>query len=198
MIRTARLDLLPATPALARADLAGREALAAALGVEVPGTWPPDLFDAPAIEYALKRLEADPRQAGWWYYYVVLRAEAVLVGIVGYKGPPVDGTVEIGYGVLAEHQRCGYATEASAALVARAFERPDVDRVVAETLPELAPSIGVMERLGFAFVGEGSEPGVIRYALERGRSAAALPPYGAARADRRRSTSNGPSGGART
>lgn len=37
----------------------------------------------------------------------------------------------------------------------------------AETLPALAPSIGVLEKLGFVFAGEGSEPGVIRYALER-------------------------------
>jgi RimJ/RimL family protein N-acetyltransferase len=39
---------------------------------------------------------------------------------------------------------------------------------IAQTLPELAPSIGVLEKCGFRFAGEGGEPGVIRY--ERGRA----------------------------
>jgi [ribosomal protein S5]-alanine N-acetyltransferase len=167
MIRAERLDLVPATPALVRADLAGREALAEALGAEVPESWPPELFDEPALRYTLEKLEAGPEQAGWWLYYVVLREGPVLVGVAGYKGPPAAGAVEIGYSVVPERRRRGYAAEASAALVARAFERADVERVIAETLPELVPSIGVLERLGFRFVGEGSEPGVIRYALER-------------------------------
>jgi RimJ/RimL family protein N-acetyltransferase len=169
MIRTARLDLIPATPELARADLAGREALGEALGVPVPESWPPELFDEPALRYTLGKLEGRPEAAGWWSYYVVRREEPLLVGVVGYKGPPAAGAVEIGYSVVPEHRRRGYATEASAALVARAFARADVERVLAETLPELSPSIGVMGKLGFVFVGEGSEPGVIRYALERTR-----------------------------
>ena len=167
MFSTARLDLLPATPAFVRADLAGRDALADALGVAVPEGGPPELFDEPALRFTLDRLEAGPEQAGWWLYYVLLREGSMLVGVAGYKGPPAEGAVEIGYSVLPEHQRKGYAAEAAAALVARAFERADVRRVIAETLPELAPSIGVLEKLGFALVGEGSEPGVICYALER-------------------------------
>jgi hypothetical protein len=38
MLCTDRLDLIPATPALSRADLAGREALAETLGAGVPGS----------------------------------------------------------------------------------------------------------------------------------------------------------------
>ena len=169
MIRTARLDLVPATPALVRADLAGRAALSEALGVAVPEGWPPELFDEPALRYTLAKLEAGPEQAGWWLHYVVLRDEGVLVGVTGYKGPPAGGAVEIGYSVLPAHRRRGYAAEAAAALVARALERPDVEVVLAETLPALTPSIGVLEKLGFVLVGEGSGPGVIRYALSRPR-----------------------------
>jgi len=42
-----------------------------------------------------------------------------------------------------------------------------VQRVIAETLPELTPSIGVLRKCGFRPVGEGSEPGVIRFELTR-------------------------------
>lgn len=44
-----------------------------------------------------------------------------------------------------------------------------VDVVVAETLPDLVPSIGVLDKLGFTFVGGGSEAGVVRYQLLRSR-----------------------------
>ena len=39
--------------------------------------------------------------------------------------------------------------------------------MIAETLPGLMPSIGVLRKCGFRFIGDGSEPGVIRYELTR-------------------------------
>jgi RimJ/RimL family protein N-acetyltransferase len=92
-----------------------------------------------------------------------------LIGSAGYKGPPgKDGTVEVGYGIVSDHQRRGYASEAVRGLVKRAFELPGVRRVIAETYPELVPSIGVLRRCGFELTGDGSEPGVIRFELTRG------------------------------
>ena len=170
MMKTVRLDLIPATAAHLRADLAGHEALAAALGVTVPEGWPPEFLDEPSVQYTLHQLELGSAHADWWTHYIVLRDEQVLVGVVGYKGPPRQGIVEVGYSVMPSYRRRGIATEAAQALVARAFEHPEVTQVVAETLPELTPSIGVLEKLGFTFAGEGSEPGVLRYQLVRPRS----------------------------
>jgi RimJ/RimL family protein N-acetyltransferase len=168
-ILTQRLELVPATEATTRAALAGSEALANALGAMVPPTWPPEYMDAPALEYTLARLSEGPEQSGWWLHFVVLRSEVerTLVGSAGYKGPPSQGRVEIGYGIVSSHRRRGYATEAARALIARAFETPGVTCVLAETLPELTPSIGVLEKCGFRLVGEGSEPSVIRFELAR-------------------------------
>jgi uncharacterized damage-inducible protein DinB len=91
-----------------------------------------------------------------------------VAGIVGFKGRPnAEGTVEIGYSVLAEYQRQGIASEAAAGLVEQAFRAGDVRRVIAETLPALTGSIRVLERNGFRLIGEGSEPGVIRFELTR-------------------------------
>lgn len=170
-LRTPRLRLQVATPALARADLAGPEELAEALGVAVPGEWPPELFDRPAIEYSLARLE-EGGPAEWTYYYMIREdlgaAGPVVAGIIGYKGPPAaDGSVEVGYSVLPGHRRLGLATEGVAALVDRAFEDPAVNRVLAETLPALLPSIGVLEKGGFRLIGPGSEAGVVRFELGR-------------------------------
>jgi ribosomal-protein-alanine N-acetyltransferase len=75
--------------------------------------------------------------------------------------------VEVGYGIVRDQHRHGYASEAAGGLLARAFASPDVTRVTAETYPELVGSIGVLRRCGFRFIGEGSEPGVIRYEITR-------------------------------
>jgi RimJ/RimL family protein N-acetyltransferase len=167
-LATRRLTLIGTTPLHMHADLEGREALARSLGVAVPHDWPPDLYDHDAIRYSLAMLE-DPANDGWAFFYVVANMPApTLVGLAGYKGhPTADGTVEIGYGILPAYQRRGFASEATAELVANAFRHPEVRRVIAETLPDLDGSKGVLRRCGFAFVGDGSEPGVIRYALER-------------------------------
>ena len=171
MIRTERLELVPAGEELLVAALESPAALAARLAAHVPPTWPPEYLDAPALEYTRDRLREHPRESTWWMYFVLLPrddGERVLVGSAGYKGPPAaDGTVEVGYGIVSDHQRRGYASETVHGLVRRAFGDHRVRRVIAETLPELTPSIGVLRKCGFELVGEGSEPGVIRFELRR-------------------------------
>lgn len=174
VIATPRLELIAATPTLLRAELEGRRVLETALGASVPAEWPPALFDRSAMEYTLERLEADDDQSGWWLWYIVRHVAdgtaRTAVGICGYKGAPDEsGSVEVGYSILDAYQGQGYATEAVAGLLARAFEEPEVRRVVAETLPELARSIGVLRRLGFEEAGSGSEAGAVRYELPRER-----------------------------
>jgi RimJ/RimL family protein N-acetyltransferase len=171
VIVTERLELVPATPALVRAALAGPGDLGAGLRASVPPTWPPEYLDPQSLEYTLDRLAEGPANVGWWLYFVVLKGEAgprTLIGSGGYKGPPsTDGTVEVGYGIVSDHRRHGYASEVTRGLLARAFAVPAVQRAIAETLPELTPSIGVLKTCGFRLIGEGSEPGVIRFELTR-------------------------------
>jgi [ribosomal protein S5]-alanine N-acetyltransferase len=171
VIVTARLELVPATAEQTQAALEGRATLAAALGARVPPTWPPEFLDSPALDFTLRRLREGPEQAGWWLHFVVLARgtpERLLIGSAGYKGPPSPaGVVEIGYGIVRDQQRRGYATEAVRGLLDRAFAEPEIQTVIAETLPELTPSIGVLGKCGFHLIGEGSEPGVIRFELTR-------------------------------
>jgi RimJ/RimL family protein N-acetyltransferase len=178
-IVTERLELVPATTESTRAALAGTGELTTSLGASVPTTWPPTFLDEPSLKYTLERLAEGPEQTGWWLHFIVLKGSAggrTLIGSGGYKGPPsADGTVEIGYGIVSDHQRRGYASDATRGLVARAFAVPRVRRVIAETLPELQPSIGVLEKCGFRLLGEGSEPGVIRFELTRPPAAISSP-----------------------
>ncbi|MFO0874278.1 MAG: GNAT family protein [Phycisphaerales bacterium] len=170
-IVTPRLELVSATVGALAAALDGPEPLAAHLGAQVLPTWPPEFLDPPALRYVMDRVRERPGDLEWWMYFMVLRDEPggrVLVGSAGYKGPPTDdGTVEVGYGVVADRRRRGLASEAVGGLLDRAFAEPKVRRVIAETMPELVGSIGVLRRCGFRFIGDGSEPGVIRFELMR-------------------------------
>ena len=170
-ITTPRLELVPATLDLVQAELRAPEELGWRLTPTFP-SWPPEFYDKAAALYTLARLGEGSEQAGWWLHYIVLRStpslRRTLVGSCGFKGPPTaDGTVEIGYSVLQDFRRQGYATEAAQGLISRAFAHPGVALVIAETLPDLFTSLGVLRKIGFGYVGEGSEPAVVRYAVRR-------------------------------
>jgi ribosomal-protein-alanine N-acetyltransferase len=170
-IVTQRLELVPATRDMILAALESNDALGVALSASVPATWPPEYLDSASLEFILHRLSDNSGPIGWWLYFVVLPGDhtgRTLIGSAGYKGPVSDdGTVEVGYGIVRDQHRRGYASEAVRGLLANAFAVPDVRRVIAETYPELAGSLGVLRRCGFRFIGDGSEPGVIRFELTR-------------------------------
>jgi RimJ/RimL family protein N-acetyltransferase len=65
------------------------------------------------------------------------------------------------------HQRRGYASEYVKALVEWAFAHPEIERVVAHTLPELAPSIRVLEKNEFALSSATLEEGAIMFERNR-------------------------------
>ncbi len=167
-LESARLYLVPATLELARADLSGDAALAAALGVSVPESWPPEHHSRPAVDAALYQL-GDRAEHGWSHWYLVGRGpEEGLIGVCGFKGrPDSGGSVEIAYSIVEPLRRIGYATEAVDRLVAWAFTHDRVAQVTAETLPHLRQSIRVLEKNGFRPEGRGSEYGVVKYVLRR-------------------------------
>ena len=169
-IESRRLHLIPATLALIDADLAGHRLLSESLGAEVPENWPPPHYSHAALEYARAQFGAAMDQ-GWSTWYLLSRAQPQqLLGVCGFKGrPDRQGSVEISYAILDQHQGQGLATEAVARLVEWAFAHPGVVEVTAETLPHLRQSIRVLEKAGFQRAGAGSEYGVIRFALKRPR-----------------------------
>ena len=73
--------------------------------------------------------------------------------------------MKLSYCIVGAQQGKGYATEAVKALLDWVGRDRRTRRVVGETSPGQAASIAVMEKCGMAFVGEGSEPGTIRYGL---------------------------------
>jgi [ribosomal protein S5]-alanine N-acetyltransferase len=165
---TPRLELVAATAALAKADCEGNAPLARALGVQVPASWPLEAYDAQVRAFFAATLGHRPWQSGWWGWFWIRREGRLLVGSGGFKGPPsAGGGVELGYAVLPEHQKQGYASEAAAALVAWALAQPGVHHVAAEAHPHNAASRRVLEKCGLRYLREGDEPGTLRYLRAR-------------------------------
>ena len=165
-IKTARMTLVPATAALARAEIGDRPAFAALLNSGVPAAWPPETL-ADALAFFLQQLEADPERAGWLTWYGVADGAGggppVLVASGGFFGPPQEGVVEIGYAVLPEFQRKGYGAEVAGALTEWALAQAGMRRVVANVVADNAPSVRLLHRLGFLEMGASDEPGHIRF-----------------------------------
>src|SRR4051812_14202804 len=115
---TTRLRLVPRT---AEDALAQVEQMPADLRAEVSPVW-------------LTRVQSGNADVWTLGFSMVDRATGRVIGSCGFKDPPdADGMVEIAYGVAAELQNQGFATEAAQALVEFAFGTGRVRVVRAHT-----------------------------------------------------------------
>ena len=100
-----------------------------------------------------------PEQWQWYAIWIIERPDQLRVGDPCFKGLQPDGSAEIGYGILAEYQGRGYASEAVDAAVEWALSQPGITRVEAETDPDNCASQRVLEKCGFKPSGETGEEG---------------------------------------
>jgi ribosomal-protein-alanine N-acetyltransferase len=148
------------------AALAGDDVLARALRVEVVPGW---VTFTKALQPTRDALAAPGADACWGVRFFVTEDPPELVGWGGFKGPPRDGVVELGYEIAEARQSRGLATAATLAMVAEAFGDGGVATVIAHTIPERNASNRVLEKAGFRFDGEAREDGetVWRFRLDR-------------------------------
>jgi RimJ/RimL family protein N-acetyltransferase len=170
-IITQRLTMIAATLEHIITELESPAQLSPLLDAEVSSAWPPGEYDRDAMEFFRARFEEGGKEVeGWYGWYAVRAADGqsprALIGAGGYLGPPSpEGMVEIGYSVLPEWRRMGYATEIAEALVAHASSLAYVTNIIAHTAESNAASIGVLKRCGFEAAGTGAEAGTLRFEL---------------------------------
>lgn len=173
LLESSRLMLVASTAEHVRTELEAPEKLCLMLDATVSPAWPSGEYDRVAMEFFLARFEEGGESVEGWYGWYALGpgnggASRALVGAGGYFGPPgEDGTVEIGYSVLPEWQRQGYASEIVRTLVAHAFTFPTVTRVIAHTSAENVASIKVLSAAGFHSAGPGEDAGTLRFESAR-------------------------------
>lgn len=83
------------------------------------------------------------------FFLAVRRDDGLVIGEIGFVGPPKSGAVTIGYAIVPSARRRGYATEAIAAVSSWALAQPGVREMRAQTLPDNEPSIRALLRAGF-------------------------------------------------
>jgi RimJ/RimL family protein N-acetyltransferase len=160
-----RLRLVAIAPEMLAAEHAcDAPELTRLLRAHLTHEWPPAEWEPHVYTMIAKQYEEWPESFGW-HRYVLLTdglGRRTLVGAVG-GFPKPNGDVEIGYSTLPAYQRKGYGTAFAGKLVDWLLTREAVQSVSAQTYPRLAESIKVMERCGMTFVGEGDDPGTVRY-----------------------------------
>jgi len=93
-------------------------------------------------------LPADDEALRFGHRLVVERDTGTVAGGIGFFGPPQDGEIEIGYGIVPSRRRRGYATEAVLAMVADIFQVTGVQIVIANVDLDNPASIRVLEKSG--------------------------------------------------
>lgn len=166
-ISTARLELVAITPESLKSELAADGRLAEILQCRVTREWPHADWEPHVFELLLNLFVEHPEDIGW-HRYIVLRSDEdggpVLIGSTGaFRWAADRSSAEVGYAIAPEFRLRGYALEAVAALIAWIEATRAVDHLVAHTYPDLAGSIRILERCGFAIDGSGAEVRTIRY-----------------------------------
>jgi [ribosomal protein S5]-alanine N-acetyltransferase len=148
-LATTRLLLIPAGPEFVQAVIDRDHARAGGLyQLTVPATWPGNPGAVDGLPHHLEALRADPRELLWRIRLVVLKDDRVAIGSINLKGPPRDGRVEIGWGLMPSVRRRGLAREASAAVIDWLKAQPAVTRIIATIDDENAASVGIAMHLG--------------------------------------------------
>jgi ribosomal-protein-alanine N-acetyltransferase len=138
-------------PAAAAAALPDDRAVASRLiGATLPQDWPQvDLLDVLPMQAA-----ATPENEAFGVWLMIERDTNTVVGDIGFMGPPDDGSVEIGFSVIPDRRRRGYASDAAERLVVWAFRQPGISVVVARSEPDNIASARTLAAAGFARVDE--------------------------------------------
>lgn len=119
----------------------------------------PPVFVAPdwigTWRYRSDQVREDPGSAAWITGAVWDAESGQVVGKAGFHGPPdARGMVEVGYAVVPELRRRGYARAALEALLARAAAEPAVTVVRASIRPDNLASLALVAQYGFVEVGD--------------------------------------------
>ncbi|MEE8276595.1 MAG: GNAT family N-acetyltransferase [Alphaproteobacteria bacterium] len=162
-IETRRLKMRPVDAALARALHEDRAGAARLGGAILHRDFPDEDLSAMLATHA-EELAAAPQWRPWGLWLVTYKPERMVVGAMGFQGPPdATGVVAIGYAIVAAHRRRGLATEGAAALIDWAFGDGGVGCVQATCGADNMASIKLLSKLGFTLQGAPAPSETLRW-----------------------------------
>jgi len=169
-ITTSRLELISLGPPFLEALLGSSPGAAERIGgFSLPRGWPDD-HDRRFLALRLNQMGCDPQSQQWLVRAMISRQDQIrlMIGHIGFHGPPRDGVVEIGYTVFERFRQRGYATEAIQGLMRWAHEEHGISRFRVSISPDNTPSLAMAAKLGFEQTGEQVDPeDGLEYVFER-------------------------------
>jgi ribosomal-protein-alanine N-acetyltransferase len=159
-LATQDLILVACRADVARAVASDRALSSRLCGLKLHDAWPDAELPGVLVSYA-KLIEAYPNKIGWGVW--LFCRNGVVIGDGGFHGPPKNGRAEIGYSIVPEFRRRGFATQAIRALCAWAFAR-ECSVVAAGCDWGNLASVRVLEKCGFTRLGGN---GKLRWELYR-------------------------------
>lgn len=167
VLRTERLELVPITLPIFEAVMnADRRAAETLVEARFPAVWPGKQLIEQAFPASVEAIRKDPAIRLWGDRLVILPSDEYgdrrVVGSVIFHGYPTGGSegralppgiAEVGYGIEAQYQRLGLATEATGAAVRWALVQKGVEAVQAVTFTLNKTSRRVLEKLGMRIIG---------------------------------------------
>lgn len=106
-----------------------------------------------ATTYIVERMKPQQERLGYSNYTVIRKNDLTKLGTCGlYSREKMNG-VDIGFAFLPEHEGKGYASEASHALIAAAFEEFNLNEIHGYTSTDNLSSQRLLKRLGLIEIG---------------------------------------------
>ena len=104
-----------------------------------------------ARNYITEKLMPSYGKFGFGFWRVGLKPENLPVGMCGIIKRDGLDDVDLGFALLPEHERKGYAIEASEAVLNYAKSKFKLNKVAAITIPENTGSINILKKCGMEF-----------------------------------------------
>lgn len=148
-IETNRLRLIPFTKEICEAALRSSNAVLVERGI-APGYGWPDEETLDTLPRILKNLNKVESPSGFESWMVLQKHNNMLIGDIGFKGlPNSDGELDLGYGIIANEQKKGFAKEAASALLDWAFRQAGVKVITASCFINNLGSQNILRYLNF-------------------------------------------------
>jgi [ribosomal protein S5]-alanine N-acetyltransferase len=114
---------------------------------------PGGVWSAERTAQVIARMRGLDAEQGFGFYPVVVKGLGTIIGHCGLGHLEQTPEIEVAYVLDSTYWGRGYATEAARAIVAHAFARLNISRLVAVAFPENARSFSVMRAIGMTPVG---------------------------------------------
>ena len=106
----------------------------------------------------IDNLTAVENPTGFESWMIIKNNTKEIIGDAGFKGfNPIENSVDIGYGIIEEERKKGYAEEASKALIEWAFSTEMVKEITAKCAVDNLGSIHLLKKLNFSEIKKDGE-----------------------------------------